>query len=352
MREQRQPPIVIAHRGASGYRPEHTLAAYTLAITLGADYVEPDLVPTRDGVLVARHESEISATTDVALHPRLASRRTSKIIDGRAVTGWFVEDLTLAELRTLRATERLPRLRPMNTRYDGRYQVPTFDEILALVRSESRRSGRAIGVYPELKSPSYAALVGLPMEEVLAHALRRHDSVMPGARVLVQSFEPSCLRRMARLTPVPLVQLIAPSGAPHDFTAGGDSRRFADLVTPAGLREISTYAAAIGVHKDVVLPRDARDRLCAPTAVIDQAHDAGLRVHVWTFRNENRFLPADLRNGSRPGDMGDAASEYAAVFDLGADGVFTDFTDTAVAARTAHRSAGERRLTVVGAAGS
>lgn len=347
---QQRLPVVIAHRGASGYRPEHTLAAYSLAIALGADYVEPDLVTTGDGILVARHECEIGATTDVARHPDLARRRTTKVIDGRTVTGWFVEDLTLAELRTLRATERLPRLRPLNARYDGRYEVPTLDEMLALVRSASRQTGRAIGVYPELKNPSYSASIGLPMEPALAHALRRHHALLPGGPVFVQSFEPSCLRRLARLTSAPLVQLIAAGGAPYDMASAGDGRSFADLLTPSGLREISTYAAAIGVHKDLVLPRDPDGRLRAPTDLVGQAHGAGVAVHAWTFRNENRFLPADLRLGSRPGDMGDAAAEYEMVLSLGVDGVFTDFTDTAVAARDAYSGVGDRRLTVVGAA--
>ena len=290
---------MIAHRGASGYRPEHTLASYRLAMALGADYVEPDLVSTRDGELVARHESEISATTDIAFRSEFAGRRTTKVIAGRPVTGWFVEDLTLAELRTLRAIERLPLLRPRNTRFDGRYRIPTFDEILALVRSESGRLGRAVGVCPELKNPSYSAAIGLPMEEVLARALRRHQALMPRAPVFVQSFEPTCLRRLSSLVAAPLVQLVGPSGA------------YADLVTPLGLREVSTYAVVIGAHKDVLLP----------TNIVSEAHSVGLEVHAWTFRDENR---------------GDPTAEYQAFFDLGVDGVFTDHTDTAVAALAAH----------------
>jgi len=332
--------VVIAHRGASGYRPEHTLSSYRLAIALGADYVEPDLVPTRDGVLVARHESEISATTDIAFRSEFARLRTTKVINGRTVTGWFVEDLTLGELRTLRAIERVPLLRPQNTRYDGRYPVPTFDEVLALVRSESRRLGRAVGVYPELKNPSYAASIGLPMEQALATALHRHEGLMPGAPVFVQSFEPACLRRLSAMVAVPLVQLGGASGAPDDLVAAGDPRTYADLVTPLGLREVSTYAAAIGAQKAVVWPGD----------VVDRAHSAGLQVHVWTFRNENRFLPESLRLGARPAEFGDAWAEYRAFFRLGVDGVFTDFTDTAVAARTGYATTPERRLTLVAAA--
>jgi len=315
---------VIAHRGASGYRPEHTLASYRLAMALGADYVEPDLVSTRDGVLVARHESEISATTDIAFRSEFAHRRTTKVIGGRPLTGWFVEDLTLAELRTLRAIERLPLLRPRNTRYDGRYHVPTFDEILALVRSESRRLGRAVGVYPELKNPSYAAAIGLAMEQPLARALQRHAALLPGAPIFVQSFEPTCLRRLSSLLPSPLVQLVGASGATDDLAAAGDTRCYADLLTPWGLREVSTYAAAIGVNKDV---------LAEP--VVAEAHNVGLEVHAWTFHDESR---------------GDARAEYRRFFDLGVDGVFTDHTDTAVAARRAQRTVGVRRLSLVAAA--
>lgn len=342
-------PVVIAHRGASGYRPEHTLAAYRLAIALGADYVEPDLVPTRDGVLVARHEPEIGATTDVARRAEFAHRRTAKLVDGHAVTGWFVEDFTLGELRTLYARERLPRLRPGNRGYDGQFAVPTLDEILVLVRHESRRHGRPVGVYPEVKNPSYFASVGLAMEGPVVAALHRHTALQPGAPVYVQSFEPSCLRRLAGLTSLPLVQLVGAVGAPRDLLVAGDRRGYSDLVTPLGLREISTYAGAIGVHKDVVLPPPTVERVGRPTTVVDRAHSAGLLVHVWTLRDENHFLPPELRMGTKPGQRGRAAAEHRRFLDLGVDGVFTDFPDTAVAARAAHRAVGRRRLTIAGA---
>jgi glycerophosphoryl diester phosphodiesterase len=326
-------PLVIAHRGASGYRPEHTLAAYRLAIRLGADFVEPDLVVTGDGVLVARHENEISGTTDVAARPEFAARRTTRTVDGRRVTGWFTEDFTLAELRTLRARERLPGVRPGNTRHDGRHRVPTLDEILDLVERESRRRGEVIGVYPETKHPTYFASVGLCAEQPLARALREHDLDRPNARVFVQSFETANLRALAGMVRVPLVQLVAGSGAPQDLLAAGDPRSYDDLVTPSGLREISTYAAAIGPDKHRVLPRDADGDLARPSRLVDEAHAAGLTVHAYTFRDENRYLPLGCRLGDDPHARGSASTEYAAFFDAGVDGVFTDYTDTAVAAR-------------------
>lgn len=321
--------LVIAHRGASGYRPEHTLEAYQLAVALGADFVEPDLVSTKDGVLVARHENEISATTDVAHHPELADRRTTKTVDGRSVTGWFTEDLTLAELQTLHARERLPQLRPESSRHDGRHQVPTIDEIIDLVALEGRRRGRVVGVYPEIKSPSYFRSIGLPLEEPLVRALRGHQLDRYDSAAYVQCFEPSALRRLAETSAARLVQLIAPGGAPYDLASRGDSVTYADLVRPAGLREVSTYAIAIGAHKDVLMSRHETGSLRGPTSVTVDAHRAGLLVHAWTFRDEERFLPTGY----------DAFAEYAAYFDAGVDGVFTDFTDTAVAARAAHLEA-------------
>ncbi len=326
-------PLVIAHRGASGYRPEHTLAAYRLAIRMGADYIEPDLVSTRDGVLVARHENEISGTTDVASRPEFADRRTTKTIDGRRVTGWFTEDFTLAELKTLRATERLPDVRPGNTRYDGRYEVPTFDEILDLVARESRSRGEVVGVYPETKHPTYFDSVGLSLEEPLARALGAHGLDRPNALVFVQSFETANLRHLDEMVRVPLVQLVAASGAPYDLVAAGDRRTYDDLVTPGGLREVSTYADAVGPDKNRVIPRDADGFLTAPTPLVDDAHGAGLLVHPYTFRDENQFLPAECRKGSDPNAEGDAFCEYDAFFDAGVDGVFSDFTDTALEAR-------------------
>ena len=285
-------PVVIAHRGVAGYRPEHTLAAYALAARMGADYIEQDLVSTGDGVLVARHENEISGSTDVADHPEFADRRTTKTIDGTALTGWFTEDFTLAELKTLRARERIPELRPHNTLYDGRYEIPTLDEVIEI----AQRLG--VGIYPETKHPSYFRAIGLALEEPLTRALEGFDGP-----VFVQSFEASSLRLVAERLDVPLVQL---------------------LNGPADLQEIATYADAVGPRKDLVVP-----------GFVDDAHEVGLAVHPYTFRNENAFLPPDLRSSDDPAAYGDAFGEYARY--LGVDGVFTDHADTAVEAFSSRR---------------
>jgi glycerophosphoryl diester phosphodiesterase len=328
-----QPVTVFAHRGASGYRPEHTLAAYELAIRMGADYIEPDLVSTKDGVLVARHENEISGTTDVADHPEFAQRKTTKTIDGVAVSGWFTEDFTLRELRTLRAKERLPGVRPGNTRYDGRFQVPTFDEVLDLVRRESRARGRTIGVAPETKHPTYFRSIGLPIERPLLRSLRRAGLDSKRAKVVIQSFETTNLRQLSRETKVKLVQLTSAAGAPYDLVAQGDPRTYADLMSPAGLRRVATYADWLGPEKNSVIPRDAAGFLAQPTTVVADAHRAGLKVVVYTFRDENQFLPADFRTGDDPTAKGDIFGELQAYFETGIDAVFSDYPDTAVAAR-------------------
>jgi len=326
-------PLVIGHRGASGYRPEHTLASYELAIQLGADYIEPDLVSTRDGHLVARHENEISATTDVAAHPEFADRHTTKVIDGESLTGWFTEDFTLAELQTLRARERIPQLRPQNTTYDGRYPIPTFQEVIHLANRLSRETGRRIGIYPETKHPTYFQSIGLALEPPLVRCLTMGGLNRPGAKVFVQSFETANLRALNTQLRVPLIQLIAGSVAPYDLTATGDPRTYADLITPAGLAEIAQYADGIGPDKNRIVPRNDAGFLLEPTTLVDDAHQAGLLVHPYTFRNENTFLPADFRSSPDPAAHGDAAAEYALFFDLGVDGLFSDHPDTAVAAR-------------------
>ena len=332
-------PLVIGHRGAAGYRPEHTLASYELAIELGADYVEPDLVSTKDGVLVARHENEIGGTTDVAKHPEFATRKTTKTVDGIAVTGWFTEDFTLAELKTLRAVERIPATRPHNTLYDGRYQVPTLQEIIDLVKSESRRLHRTIGIYPETKHPTYFRKIGLPLEERLATVLRRDGLASSGSPVFVQSFETDSLRRMNKLVGDRLVQLIDASGAPYDFIAAGDKRTYSDLVTPSGLAWVKTYADAVGVNTARIVPLDAAGKTTAPTTLVADAHRLGLLVHAWTMRNENVFLPVNFRKGTDPAAYGDAFGWYHLILSQGVDGVFSDNSDTARMAVDAEHAA-------------
>jgi glycerophosphoryl diester phosphodiesterase len=312
-------PIVIGHRGAPTHRPEHTLASYVLAARLGADYLEPDLVATADGVLVARHEPELGATTDIASHPEFADRRTTRVVDGRACTGWFVDDLTLTELRTLRAIERLPALRPTNTRFDGRFPVATFAEILDLRARLSARLGRSIGVYPETKNPGYFADRGVPLEPALVDALRAAGLDHPGAPVFVQSFDAASLRQLRTTLRVPLVHLVA------DDTP--------ELVAPAGLAAIAGHADAVGVHKSLVIPRTRAGTLGDPSSLVADAEAAGLAVHAFTFRDENAFLPADLRRGVAPSNLGDGRAECAAFLAAGVDGLFADNPDTAVAAR-------------------
>jgi glycerophosphoryl diester phosphodiesterase len=328
-------PLVIAHRGASGYRPEHTLAAYELAARMGADYIEPDLVTTADGVLVARHEPEIGATTDVAGHLEFADRRTTKRIDGLTCTGWFSEDFTLAELKTLRATERIPQLRRGNAAYDGRFEVPTFAEVLELRERLSRELRREIGVYPETKNPTYFAGLGMPLEPPLVAALEETGLNGADAAVFVQSLETANLRALRGKLRVRLVQLVDNVGAPADLIAAEDPGTYADLTTPAGLAEIATYAECVGPHKNLVITRAPDGALSGPTALVADAHAAGLLVHAFTFRNENWFLPPALRSDGADADHGDAFADYEAFLRAGVDGVFSDNPDTAVAARDA-----------------
>ncbi len=325
-------PIVIGHRGASGYRPEHTLASYQLAIDLGADFIEPDLVSTKDGVLVARHENEIATTTDVASRPEFAARRTTKQIDGVAITGWFTEDFTLGELKTLRAKERIPEIRPENAAFDGLFQVPTLREVIELAQREG------VGIYPETKHPTYFDSIGLSLEEPLVATLAAAGYRRNDGKVFIQSFEVANLRDLATKTRLPLVQLVNAGGKPYDFVVAGDPRTYADLVTDPGLAEIARYADGIGVNKNLIVPRDGSQRLLTPTDLIARAHRKRLVVHGWTFRNENTFLPLDFRQGETtslayPRAMGNAPAEYELFYGLGIDGVFSDNPDTAVASR-------------------
>lgn len=331
---QAEGPLVFGHRGASGYRPEHTLASYELAIALGADYIEPDLVSTRDGVLVARHENEISGTTDVSSHPEFASRQTTKTIDGVSLTGWFTEDFTLAELKTLRAIERIPSVRQENTLYNGYFEVPTFQEVIDLAKRMSRGS-RTIGIYPETKHPTYFQSIGLSLEEPLADTLQRNGLNSQNAAVFVQSFEVANLQKLSRLTRTRLIQVFGGRTAkPWDFVVSGDPRTYGDIATPAGLTQIAAYAYGVGPSKDYIIPRTAAGvSILPPTPFVANAHAAGLKVHPYTFRNENQFLPAELRVGADPNAYGRAIDEYLLFYNAGVDGLFSDNSDTAVLAR-------------------
>lgn len=320
-------PIVIAHRGASGERPEHTLASYQLAIEQGADFIEPDLVMTRDGHLVARHENDITDTTDIASHPEFRDRKTSKVIDGTKHNGWFTEDFTLAELKTLRAKERLPLLRRGNTRFDGQFEVPTLREIIALAKSASAKTGRTIGIYPETKHPTYFAGIGLPLEEALVAELKAAGWDRADAPVFIQSFEVNNLKALKQLTKVPLIQLMDAEGGPAD----GAQPSYAAMATPEGLKAVAAYAAGIGPAKAMVVTGDG-----TVTPLVADAHAARLKVHPWTFRAENFFLPSGLRSGINPAGHGRLGDEISRHLAAGVDGFFTDFPYQGGEARDRH----------------
>lgn len=301
-------PLVIAHRGASGYRPEHTLAAYELAIEMGADFIEPDLVITGDGVLIARHENDVTGTTDVIDRPEFRRRRRTKWIDGREVTGWFAEDFTLAEIKTLRARERLDF---RDRSFNGKFEVPAFQEVLDL----ARRHG--VGVYPETKFPSYFRALGLPLEEPMVEAL--HASGLRA--VFLQSFEVGNLKLLKTMTDLPRIQLLDAGRKPWDV-----DRTYQDMATPEGLAEIAAYADGIGPNKRLIVPAGPDGRLRPPTSLVGDAHRAGLQVHPWTFRSDAVFLAPDYE--------GDPVREIDQFLSLGVDGLFTDFPDLAVSRRT------------------
>lgn len=322
--------IVIAHRGASGERPEHTLASYRLAIEQGADYIEPDLVLTKDGVLVARHENEISETTDVADKAEFADRKVTKIIDGQKMTGWFTEDFTLAELKTLRAKERLPQLRSANMAFDGQFEIPTFDEILALAKEASKTTGRTIGVYPETKHPSYFTAIGLPHEAPLLAALTQYGHVDKKAPVFIQSFEVENLKALRPKTQLRLIQLMDAKGGPADRS----DLTYAAMATAGGLKIVATYADGIGPNKALIIPRTVLGNLGDPTSLVADAHKVGLAVHPWTFRRENYFLPLAQKSGVDPRGTGDLVTEIKAFLATGIDGIFSDNVTEAVAARS------------------
>ena len=321
--------LVIAHRGASGERPEHTLGSYKLAIEQGADYIEPDLVLTKDGVLVARHENEISETTDVADKPGFADRKTTKTIDGQKMTGWFTEDFTLAELKTLRAKERLPQLRKANMAFDGQFEVPTFEEILELAKAQSAATGRTIGVYPETKHPSYFTAIGLPHEGPLLAMLTKYGHVEKSAPVFIQSFEVENLKALRPKTKLRLIQLMDEKGSPADRS----DLTYPGMATAKGLKTVATYADGIGPNKALVIPRTILGNLGEPTTLVADAHSLGLAVHPWTFRRENYFLPLAQKSGIDPRGTGDLNAEIKAFLATGIDGIFSDNVAEAVAAR-------------------
>lgn len=326
-------PLVIAHRGVPGSRLEHTRPSYELGIEEGADYIEPDVVSTKDGILVVRHENEISGTTDVAKHPEFAALGTTKHVDGVPLTGWFTEDFTLEEIKTLRVRERLPKLRPQNIGLGGQQQILTFDEVLDIAEQANRTREVPVGVYVETKHPTYFLGLGLDLNDLLIDNLERRDANHAAAKVTIQSMETGNLRQLRERTPLPLIQLMDRKGAPYDLVAARDPRTYAMLTSAAELATIAEYADGIGPNKSQVISRDKKANLKADTGLVGRAHDLGLLVHIWTMRNENNFLPTNLRLGLDKAAPGDAQAEYFAFFDVGVDGVFSDYTGSAVEAR-------------------
>jgi glycerophosphoryl diester phosphodiesterase len=332
----KQAPIIIAHRGASGHRPEHTLSSYRLGIEMGADFIEPDLVLTKDGHLVCRHENEIGGTTDVSTKPEFAARKAVKIIDGERFEGWFTEDFTLAELKTLRCKERLPQLRPANMAYDGQDEIPTFDEVLALIKGKKAPSGRPLGIYPETKHPTHFERKGLSFDAPLLAAIRRAHLDRADAQIFIQSFEVANLKRLATQTKAPKIQLVSAEGGPADNTA----ITYRDMLSDDGIKQIATYAAGLGPQKSLIWPLAPDGTPTPPTHLVARAHNAGLAVHPWTFRAENYFLPKDLQRGDPASPRyqateGDLAAECQRFLELGVDGLFSDQPGIAVAARDA-----------------
>lgn len=326
-------PIIIAHRGASGYRPEHTLASYELAIAQNCDFIEPDLVLTKDGHLICRHENNISETTNVASHPEFASRKTTKIVDGETMNGWFTEDFTLAEIKTLRAKERLPQLRQQNTNFDGQFEIPTFEEVLQLREKKSKELGRQIGVYPETKHPSYFEKNNLYYDDALLAHLDKYGLNSFEAPVFIQSFETQNLKKLSKKTKVKLIQLMQEDDGPWDNQEKW-LVSYKSMASKEGLEEISKYAYGIGPQKTMILPRDANNVSILPTSLVKDAHESGLKLHPWTFRAENYFLPSEYQIGDKNDAKflalhGDLISEIKHFVELGVDGLFCDFPDIA-----------------------
>lgn len=322
-RNKKEPPIkIISHRGASGHRPEHTLASYELGARHGGDFIEMDLVSTSDGALICRHEQEIGDTTDVSERPEFADRRTTRTVDGRETEGFFAQDFTLAEIKTLRAVERMPKVRPDNAVMDGTYEIPTLAEVIELAKSLTAELGRSIGIYPETKHPAHHVAQGLELEPTLIAELR--DAGLygdePEVPVFLQSFETESLRKLTE-TSLPLVLLM------------GTEKHWQHYTTPDGLAEVASFAHAIGPHKSLIVPTDDEGNLGAPTELVEHAHEAGLLVHPFTFRSENHFLPANLRSEGAATEYGGFAAEYEVFFEVGVDGVFSDFSRHAFLAR-------------------
>lgn len=327
---QARRPIVIAHRGASAYRPEHTLAGYLLAIEQGADFIEPDLVMTKDHILVCRHENEISGTTNVADHPEFADRRKAKTVDGAEALGWWVEDFTLAELKTLRARERIPQLRPGNTEYNDQFEVPTFAEALALAKQHGK------GIYPELKHPTFLREQGFDPVPAFIAAVNEGGGQSAADIMYVQCFEIGALRTLAQMSSIrwTSIQLVSADGGPWDQR----DTTYAQMLAGDGLQRIREYAAGLGAEKSLIIPRDSANNLVAPTDLVSRAHAANLLVHPWTFRPENFFLPTSLRVGATSAQEtlrlhGNLDAELRAFYAAGVDGVFSDDPAAAVAAR-------------------
>lgn len=329
-------PLVIAHRGASGYVPEHTLGAYALAATMGSDYLEPDVVMTKDGQIIARHDNELGLTTDVAQHPEFANRYRTQSVDGRNISGWFTEDFTLAEIKTLRAIERIPNVRPGNARIDTAFDVPTMQEIIDLTKGLEISLHRPIGIYPEIKHSTHFQRLGLAMERPLVDLLHKNGYRGPEAHIYIQSFEVSNLKELKNMTDLRLIQLFAGNSnlPPFDQFVAGTDLTYAQMATPEGLREIATYAYAVGPDKGYIIPRNGENNLGAATSFVKDAHAAGLKVHPYTFRSENVYLPAEFRsNDTSAGALGDAEGELKAFLAAGIDGFFTDQPDDLVRVR-------------------
>ncbi len=323
-------PLIIGHRGASGYRPEHTIEAYSLAIEMGVDYIEPDLVSTKDGILIARHENNIAETTNVA--EKFPDRKRTKTIDGQKSEGYFAEDFTLKEIKTLRCKERLA---IRSTKYDGLFQVPTFEEILEFVQKKSAEKGRMIGIYPELKHSSYHRSLKLNVEEKLVQLLNKFGYTEPNSPIFIQSFEVSNLKELRTMTRVRLVQLVdEPEMKPGDVIAAAGTSTYRDLVTDEGLQGVKAYADGLGVYKRYIVPQETSGKLSPVSDLVGRAHRAGLLVHAWTFRSDGKYLAPEYN--------GDPAREYAQFFDAGIDGLFSDFPDHAVGAVKAREQALQR----------